>query len=63
MGFQLAYGESTVLQTALFIAVREWESRLANPAMEAFHAETRAQIDIANHMRERLTPGITSREV
>lgn len=54
MGFQLAYGEAPVLDTALFMAIREWRKRLDDPFMASIREETEIQIKIAEHMQARL---------
>jgi hypothetical protein len=54
MAFQLAYGEQTVLVTALTIAIQKFESRLADPRMESLRAETEFQLSVSRHMLDRL---------
>jgi hypothetical protein len=49
-------GEAHVLDTALFIAVREWKARLADPRMAVLHEETEAQISMAEAMMARMRP-------
>lgn len=56
MAFQLAYGEASVLDTALFIAIQEFESRLATPHLgDTLRAETEVQLRIARQLKERLS--------
>lgn len=54
MAFQLAYGEADVLSNALFIAMRQYEERLADPRLSSVHEETRVQLRITRHMYNRI---------
>jgi len=54
VAFQLAYPEGSVLISALTIAIAEYRSRLANPDVAIWHAETRAQLAMAENMLARL---------
>lgn len=55
MAFQLAYGEREVLVSALTIAIREYESRVADSRFAVFSYESAEQSRIARHMYARLT--------